>query len=199
MHHLVYLHGFLSSPQSIKAQTTLAYVKKHFPSVNVYIPQLPGDITQAVNIIDSLVNTLPIGRTGFIGSSMGGFLSTYCIEKYGAQNETTDLPKAVIINPAVEPHKLLADYVGSHVNPYTKEVFNVHQNHLNILKHLYVNKLLKPQRYKVLLQKGDETLDYKLAEKKYAASNLHIEDGGDHSFIDYGRHLPSILKFLISR
>jgi predicted esterase YcpF (UPF0227 family) len=199
MHHLVYLHGFLSSPQSVKAQSTLAFAKQHFPSLNVHIPELPGDISKAVGIIDNLLCTLPINRTGFIGSSMGGYLSTYCIEKYASKANICSLPKAVLINPAVEPFTLLADYMGQHRNPYTNEVFYVKPPHITMLKRLYVNTFGDPLRYKVLLQKEDETLDYKLAAKKYARSALTIEDGGDHSFVNYESHLPDIFRFLMSK
>lgn len=199
MHHLVYLHGFLSSPQSVKAQSTLAFAKQYFPSLNVHIPELPGDISKAVSIIDSLVRTLPINRTGFIGSSMGGYLSTYCIEKYVAKANCSSLPKAVLINPAIVPFTLLADYMGQHLNPYTNEVFHVKPPHITMLKRLFVNTLQDPLRYKVLLQKEDETLDYKLAAEKYARSTLTIEDGGNHSFVDYERHLPDIFRFLVTK
>ncbi|MFT6269587.1 MAG: putative esterase YcpF (UPF0227 family) [Alphaproteobacteria bacterium] len=209
MHHLVYLHGFLSSPQSVKAQQTICFAKKHFPSLNLHVPQLPGDVHKALKIIDNLVATLPLQQTGFIGSSMGGFLSTYCIEKYSikdhatAQASTTNrklaaCPKAVLVNPAVEPFELLRDYLGQHVNEYTNEVFHILPQHIVKLRQLFVNKLADPSRYKVLLQKGDETLDYKLAAKKYAYSNLVVEEGGDHSFVNYEAHLPRIFRFLFS-
>jgi predicted esterase YcpF (UPF0227 family) len=202
MHHLVYLHGFLSSPQSVKAQQTIAFAKRHFPSVNLHVPVLPGDINKSVRIIDNLLSTLPIQQTCFIGSSMGGFLSSYCLEKYGSGN--TKLAnkgngcKAVLVNPAVEPFNLLGDYIGMHVNPYTNEVFHVTAQHIDRLKALYVSELHDPSRYKVLLQTGDETLDYTIAAKKYAACELQIEEGGDHSFVNYDAHLPSIFKFLFA-
>lgn len=207
MQHLVYLHGFLSSPQSQKAQQTLQYAKRHFPSLNMYVPQLPGDITKAVLLIDNLLATLPLHNTGFIGSSMGGFLSTYCIEKYYAQAPTIAAsyssqrkiacPKAVLVNPAVTPFELLSDYMGQHVNPYTNETFHILPQHIATLKALYRNNLMVPSCYKVLLQTGDETLDYSLAAKKYAESNLVIEKGGDHSFVDYEKHLSRIFNFLL--
>jgi len=194
MHHLVYLHGFLSSSHSLKAQQTAAFVKKHFPSLNVHVPELPGDINKAVELIDNLLATLPLSQTGFIGSSMGGFLATYCVEKYALGNG----PKAVLVNPAVEPFKLLGSYLGPHVNPYTNKVFTIVPQHIVKLKQLYVHELATPARYKVLLQTHDETLDYTLAAKKYATSDLVIEQGGNHSFVDYEAHLPSIFRFLFS-
>lgn len=188
MQHLVYFHGFLSSPQSVKAQQTLAFVKQHFPSLNIYTPQLPGDIARAVHMVDCLMKTLPKRKVGFIGSSMGGYLATYFCEKYGG--------KAVLVNPAVRPFELLADYIGYHTNPNTGEKFSIHQGHIKHLKALDINCLSKPEAYKVLLQTGDETLDYKDAVQKYLGANMFIENGGDHSFVGYHKHLADIFKYL---
>jgi predicted esterase YcpF (UPF0227 family) len=200
MQHLVYLHGFLSSPDSIKAQQTVEFAKKHYPYLNVHVPTLPGNINRAVGVIDSLVSTLPIDRTCFIGSSMGGFLSTYCIEKYAAKNAKKNVArsKAVLINPAVKPYELLSDYMGRHVNPYTQEVFYVHKQHIDKLIALYAPVLNNAKQYKVLLQSGDETLDYRLAAQKYEDALLTIEQGGDHSFVGFEQHLPDIFAFLVN-
>ena len=40
MIHVLYLHGFLSSPKSVKAQATKAYFDEHHPDVRLYIPEL---------------------------------------------------------------------------------------------------------------------------------------------------------------
>lgn len=193
MQHLVYLHGFLSSAQSEKAQLTLAFAKKHYPALNVHIPELPGDIGKAVKIVDGLLRTLPIHQVGLIGSSMGGYLASYALEKY---SDNDNGAKAVLINPAVEPFALLADYLGMHTNPYTGEKFFVTHQHLSKLQQIYVANLARPKQYKVLVQSGDETLDFNLAANKYAQSNLLIEQGGNHSFVGYQTHLSDIFSFL---
>jgi predicted esterase YcpF (UPF0227 family) len=54
----------------------------------------------------------------------------------------------------------------------------------------------RQQNYKLLLQTGDEVLDYRHAQKRYEGCAIETEVGGDHSFVDYQRHIPSILKFL---
>jgi len=66
-----------------------------------------------------------------------------------------------------------------------------------VIKALDTTELKEPNRYKVMLQTDDETLDYRLAESKYAKSNLLIEEGGDHSFVGYENHLPAIAEFLL--
>ena len=47
-----------------------------------------------------------------------------------------------------------------------------------------------------MVQTGDEVLDYQQAVNKYQGCDLIIEKGGDHSFIDYDKKLPQIMRFL---
>lgn len=192
MQHVIYLHGFLSSPHSEKAQQTLAFVRRYYPGLNMHVPQLSGDIIKAISIVESIVATLPERPLRFIGSSMGGFLSTHFVEKYANRQGA----KAVLVNPAVTPHQLLNDFIGEHINPYSQERFTITHDAIAILRSLEVLKLEHLQSYKVLLQTADETLDYRLAEAKYKGADMTIEQGGNHSFIDYDKHLPQIFDFL---
>ncbi|WP_395344959.1 YqiA/YcfP family alpha/beta fold hydrolase [Ningiella sp. W23] len=196
MQHLIYLHGFLSSPQSEKAQLTLAYCRKHFPALSVHTPQLSGNIDKAVHTIEALVASLPYRRDPlrFIGSSMGGFLSTYFVDKYSDVSDA----KAVIVNPAVKPYELLTDYTGAHINPYSQERFFVTPSSIDKLHQYDVPSISNHAAYKVLLQTGDETLDYRQALKKYAGADICLEEGGDHSFVDFQSHLPSIFRWLLT-
>ena len=81
-------------------------------------------------------------------------------------------------------------------SPYTGEPFKIVQEDMAILKAMDSDSLAAPGSYKVLLQTGDETLDYRQAEEKYADSDLIIEQGGDHSFTGFEKHLPAIFRFL---
>lgn len=192
---VIYLHGFLSSPQSHKAQQTMAFVQANYPDLCFEVPKLANYPAQAAEIIEQVIaqyankNQYPNKKLRFIGSSLGGFLSTYMCEKYSA--------KGVLINPAVKPYELLVDYLGEHVNPYTQEPFLLEQKHIVELQVLDSPSLNKPSDYWVLLQTADETLDYRQAEQKYQASRLTIEQGGDHSFQNFERFLPDIFRFLL--
>lgn len=193
MQHILYLHGFLSSPQSIKAQATKQFFSQHYPQVTVHIPQLSNYPSQVEGQLLTLIEQTPaLVKNGLklIGSSMGGYLSTYLIEKFGG--------KAVLINPAVKPYELLQSFVGDHVNPYTQETFCIVDNDMTVIKQLEAPLLRTPKAYRVMLQTADETLDYRLAEDKYQGSDLVIEQGGDHSFVNYERHLPDIAHFLLN-
>ncbi len=192
MQHILYLHGFLSSPQSVKAQATKAYFEQHHKNITLHVPALsnyPSEVeAQLLALIEGTPALIENGLR-LIGSSMGGYLSTFLLEKFGG--------KAVLINPAVQPYELLQHFIGTHQNPYTGEQFDIVESDIDVIKALDTTELKEPNRYKVMLQTDDETLDYRLAESKYAKSNLLIEEGGDHSFVGYENHLPAIAEFLL--
>ncbi|MDO6709472.1 YqiA/YcfP family alpha/beta fold hydrolase [Aliiglaciecola sp. 2_MG-2023] len=187
---LIYIHGFMSSPQSVKAQQTLAYVRQHHPELTMEVPQVPNYPLDAAQMLEALARKYEGKKLGFIGSSMGGFMSTHLVEMFGG--------KAVLINPAVRPFELLKGFLGTHINPYTAQEFTLQEPHIQQLVDLNTTELKDPQAYWALLQTNDETLDYRQAEQKYANSRLTIEQGGDHSFQNYGDHLPEIFEFLLT-
>ena len=186
---VIYLHGFLSSPQSQKAVQFLEYVRAHHPDLTIEIPQLANYPNDALAIIEQLVSKHKGKKLRFIGSSLGGFLSTFMVEKYSG--------KAVLINPAVRPFELLVDFLGEHINPNTQQPFLLEKKHIDELRQLDTPTLNSKSDYWVLLQTADETLDYRQAETKYQDYRLSIEQGGDHSFQDFQRFLPDIFRFLL--
>ena len=192
MQHILYLHGFLSSPKSVKAQATKAYFEQNHSDVRLHIPELsnfPSKVEgQLLDLIESTPALLNDGLK-LISSSMGGYLSTFLLEQFGG--------KAVLINPAVRPYELLQSFIGTHENPYSKEQFEIVEGDIGVIKALEAESISDQARYKVLLQTEDETLDYRLAAEKYAQSHLVIEEGGDHSFVGYENHLPAIAEFLL--
>jgi predicted esterase YcpF (UPF0227 family) len=186
---VIYLHGFLSSPQSQKAVQTLEYVKANYPSLTLEVPQLANYPNDAVAIIEQLVAEHKDKKVRFIGSSLGGFLSTFMVEKYSG--------RAVLINPAVRPFELLVDFMGENINPNTLQIFSLENKHIDELRQLDTTRLNPTSDYWVLLQTADETLDYRQAESKYQGYKVTIEQGGDHSFQDFQRFLPDIFRFLL--
>jgi predicted esterase YcpF (UPF0227 family) len=123
----------------------------------------------------------------FAGSSLGGFYATWLAERFGG--------KAVLINPAVRPHELLEKYIGENINYYTSEHWILNESHIQQFRELDVDCITDPERYLVMLQTGDETLDYRHAVEKYEDCNIELEQGGDHSFIDFENHIDRLLKF----
>ncbi|MFT6094828.1 MAG: putative esterase YcpF (UPF0227 family) [Pseudohongiellaceae bacterium] len=126
-----------------------------------------------------------------MGSSLGGFYATYLSQKY-------DLP-AVLINPAVRPFELWEKHIGEHRNYYTDEIHTVTKEHIGELKGIDVEALKEPENFLVLVQTGDETLDYNHAVEKFSDANCLVRQGGNHSYENYLEELPLIFEFLLSR
>ena len=189
-HSLVYLHGFDSSPASVKAQQVRAYLGQHYPQVEFICPQLTNLPEQALSLAEqAVIHALARGAVSVLGSSMGGFYATYLAEKYR-------LP-AVLINPAVAPDRLLLRILGPHQHPHSGEWVVLTEQHVAQLRQQEV-EISHPELFRVYLQTGDEVLDYRLAEKKYAACGLTIQPGGDHSFQRFDTLLAEVMEFLLT-
>lgn len=106
----------------------------------------------------------------YIGSSLGGYFATYLAEKYGG--------RAVLVNPAVKPFELFDEFLGEQFNPYTQEHYRVEVRHKKEVAEFDTPVVLNPDRFLVLLQSGDEVLDYKQALDKYQCCEMVLEAGG---------------------
>jgi predicted esterase YcpF (UPF0227 family) len=186
VHNLLYIHGFNSSPLSVKAQASETYFQVNLPHVRFFAPQLANTPAAAFTQLCDIIERYSSQKWYLIGSSLGGFLATALSAKYHCQ--------AVLINPAVAPYHLLSDIIGEQYNPYTDEYYQVEHQHIEELKTLEIEKIEK-NNYLVMVQTGDEVLDYQLAVKKYHDCRLIIEQDGDHSFVDYDKKLPNIVEF----
>lgn len=186
---LLYIHGFNSSPLSLKAQLMQQYCQLHRPDIEVVVPQLPSFPKQAADFLLSLVKQYhATHQIGLVGSSLGGYLSTWLNDQFGF--------RAVVVNPAVKPYELLADYLGPQTNPYTHESYTLESVHIDELKALEVKRIASPEDFWLLQQTGDEVLDYRQAVDKFAASRQTVEEGGDHSFVGFERYPEQIITFL---
>ena len=187
---LLYIHGFNSSPLSDKGVLTRTYIEKHFPELSFYQPQMPNCPKQAIAMLAELTETAKCkGESlNFIGSSLGGYFASYLAEKYGG--------KAVLINPAVKPYELMEELLGPQFNPYTEEAFEVTAEHQVWLKDYDTPAICHPDRFYVLVQSGDEVLNYQQAVNKYHCCKMTLEAGGNHSFVGYQDKLPQICQFL---
>jgi predicted esterase YcpF (UPF0227 family) len=186
---LIYIHGFNSSPASLKARQTQAFLDAKHASLNrpFLCPALSSEPDKAIDQLQGLIEKLN-GPIGLIGSSMGGYYATWLGEKFGL--------KSVLINPAVRPYDFMMEYLGENANYHTGERYILERRHVDIARALDVDSIKIPENLWVLLQTGDEVLDYRQAKVKYAQCKLTIEQGGDHSFQHYERHLPAIVDFL---
>lgn len=187
MTDLIYIHGFNSSPRSQKAQETRVWLAKYQPQVRLHVPALPYDPASALALLSAAVAQC-VSAPVLVGSSLGGFMASVLSERYGL--------RAALINPAVYPHRLLPAYLGQNTNPYTGEQYVLTAQHMTELEAMTPARLSAPTRTLVLLQSGDETLDYRQAVRFYRGSPMSIEPGGSHAYENFAARLPDIYAFL---
>ena len=190
---LIYLHGLNSSPQSVKAQMIVARVdalpERIRPSLDV--PALPHRPAEAMREVCAIIDRIgPDGLT-LIGSSLGGYYATYLAERYAAPARV----RAVLINPTTGPAEHLRPYLGPQRNLYTGVEYTLDERHLAEFVALKIDRLTRPEGYYLMVQTGDEVLDYRLAIAHYARCFQLVLGGGDHAFRDFDRHIDSILQF----
>lgn len=184
---LLYVHGFLSSPLSFKAQQAAQWLAVNHPDIQFYCPQLTPYPADAQRALESLVERLLPEPVYLMGSSLGGFWATWLAEKYNL--------RAVLINPAVRPQDFMPTYLEVDLKSYhTDDSYRLSAHHIDEIVSVDV-PVARPQNYWLLVQTGDETLDYRQAVQKYQSCKQTIEEGGDHSFQGFERFLADCITF----
>lgn len=183
---LIYLHGFNSSPQSHKSQLMKRYMDERGLGHRYACPALPNLPGEAMRLVEAELARHDPRKVTLLGSSLGGFYATWLAEKRGC--------RAVLIQPAVFPHIGLEAYLGPQKNLHTGEPYELTRAHLEGWRELYL-ETVDPERYLLLLETGDEVLDWRQAARKYEGARMAVRDGGDHSLQSFPEHLPRILAF----
>ncbi len=149
-------------------------------------PPLPHRPEEAIALIESHLSGQDAHNVTLVGSSLGGFYATWLAEKHAC--------RAILIQPAVFPHIGLEQYVGPQKNPYTGAEYELTRAHLDGWRDLWVEKV-DSERYLLLLETGDEVLDYRDAVRKYEGARMVIREGGDHMLQSFPEHLPRMFAF----
>lgn len=190
--HLLYLHGFRSSPRSAKSQMLAAVIhnaKKQGHDIIWAAPQLPPSPAQAISELHALIADWPVESTTVIGSSLGGFYATVLAQRLGC--------RAAVINPAVAPARDLARYIGEQTtfdNPQDRFFFRT--EFIDEFKALAPYPITRPDRYWALIAQGDEVLDWREMSARYQGAQIKLLPGSDHAVSDFDQHMPDLLTWL---
>jgi uncharacterized protein len=186
--HVLYLHGFRSSPQSAKARITGAWVAAHRPDVTWWCPQLPPSPAEAMRMVFEGVRDWPAQNMAVIGSSLGGFYATWVAEQLGC--------RAVLLNPAVNTPRDLEKYIGEITAWHSDERFFFRREFIDELRAMKPEMLTQLDRYFAIIAKGDEVLSWVEMSERYRGCRIELLEGGDHAISDYALHLPKVVGFL---
>jgi len=177
---ILYIHGFASCGDSNKTKL----LRENFPKV--LCPDIPVDPDKAVAFLQKLVVANNVSL--IIGSSLGGFYASYLAQKFEI--------KTILLNPSTQPFLTLAPYVGTNTFFCSGETFEWTKEHITKLWEYAISKNSIKAPVLVLLQKGDETLDYTQAEAVYENYEVVVQEGGNHRFENLDEYLGVIKKFI---
>jgi predicted esterase YcpF (UPF0227 family) len=184
--HVLYLHGFRSSPRSFKARVVQERMTRAGRAGDLICPQLPASPRAAMELVQGLV-----GRHGddlaIIGSSLGGFYATWLAERFKC--------RAVLINPAVDPLSRLEEHVGVTTAWHSDAPFEFRQEYIDELAALKVARITMPERYFLLAATGDEVLDYREMVAHYGGARQHVIQGSDHAIPEFADYVDEVLAF----
>ena len=183
---ILFIHGFTSSSHSRKAQVLKIWLTEQGRGEEWVCPDLPIDPSEALKILCEIVekSDQPVK---LVGSSLGGFYATVLSERYGL--------KAVLINPAVNAGLTLRRAIGLHTAWHSEEKLAFTQSHVDALNEMTLLAPSAPDNIFVMLEQGDETLDWKSAAAYYRDCHQLIYRGGDHGFTRFEDVLEMIDRF----
>ena len=190
--HLLYLHGFRSSPRSAKAQQMAGWLAAQRPDVQAWCPQLPPSPREALALIDAGTAGWPAASSAVVGSSLGGFYATVLAETPARRSW-----RVAVINPAVDPARDLAAHIGEQTAWHDPaERFFFQPGVVDDLRAMTPAALSGRARYLPIIATGDELLDWREMAARYAGEPLLRVDGSDHALSDFAVHLPRLLAHL---
>ena len=182
---VVYLHGFLSSPASAKARATAAAALGR--GVACVVPDLNVEPLSVRPLIEQCFRGLDPAETAVVGSSLGGFYALWAAERFGC--------RAVALNPAVSPWRVVGDYLGEQRIHGTGRTLVVRPEHAEMLRGMRARPSDDPARLLAVLATGDEVLDWREADAMLAPGVAVRIAGGDHQLTGYGRAAGAVLDF----
>ena len=184
---ILYFHGFASSSSSNKAKVLKKYISRNYKNAEIIIPDLNNNFKLAVVQIHELISSAkhPIV---FMGSSLGGYYASYFSTKLKT--------KSVLINPAIPPLKDFEMYLGENENYSTGEKFKITREDIRYIRKMSYKKYANAENTYVLLESGDEVLNYKETAKYFSGSYMDIVYGGSHSYESLDEKLKSIVNFI---
>jgi predicted esterase YcpF (UPF0227 family) len=198
---ILYLHGFRSSPSSLKARLLAQAMADRGLTQAWQCPQLPASPRQAAQlalaVADEQLRQLAVlhgaeaaRHLTVIGSSLGGYYANWLAERLGC--------RAVLLNPAVNAPRDLATQVGAHTSYHSDTPFVFLPEYVDELAALRVSAITRPERYFLLAATGDEVLDWREMRDYYAACRQRIIAGSDHGLSDFEAWLPEVLDFALA-
>jgi len=184
---ILYLHGFRSSPLSMKARMVGERMAQLGRADEYLCPQLPASPKLAMAQTMEMVRGIPAQELAIVGSSLGGYYATWMAEQIGC--------RAVLLNPAIVPQISLDQHVGVTTEYHSDKPFEFKREYIDELHALTVRQITRPERYFLIAATGDEVLDYRDMVAHYPGARQTVIQGSDHAISEFADYVDEVLAF----
>jgi len=184
---ILYLHGFRSSPLSMKARMVGERMAQLGRADEYLCPQLPASPKLAMAQTMEMVRGIPAQELAIVGSSLGGYYATWMAEQIGC--------RVVLLNPAIVPQISLDQHVGVTTEYHSDKPFEFKREYIDELHALTVRQITRPERYFLIAATGDEVLDYRDMVAHYPGARQTVIQGSDHAISEFADYVDEVLAF----
>ena len=185
---VLYLHGFMSTPLSYKAQLLDAALRGKGADCRYCCPQLPMSPMEAIQIAMDAVKDVPSESLTVIGSSLGGYYANWIAEQRHC--------RGILLNPVIDPWRIkILEDSPNRSDLQVKAWLDFREGYQTELEAIRVPVITSPERYMLIAAKGDELLDWHLMQEHYQGADQTILDGCNHGISDFDRYIPQVLAF----
>jgi predicted esterase YcpF (UPF0227 family) len=187
--HLLYLHGFRSSPESAKARQMAERVAREHPGVCWWCPQLPPSPAAAMALVMAGTRDWPRDRMAVVGSSLGGFYARWLHAQKAC--------RVALLNPAIAPARDLAKHIGEQTTwQKPEERFFFEPGFVAELQAQQDTIALPLRDAFALIAMGDEVLDWREMVAGCVGAHIKLLTEGDHALSDFEQHMGEVMHFL---
>ena len=187
-HYFLYLHGYQSSPTTLRALKIQLWLREHFPEARIDAPRLADQSAQAVfEYLSNMLDEVQSKRKVIIGASLGGLIAHLFKQ---LRHDVTDV---ILINPALRFDEIIKN-MGL-ISPDEPES-EVNLKDIELIRSFIPKEAHHQEDYLLLLQQDDEVCPYTWSLDLLPKAHSDIQTGQGHSYSKIETAYPSIEKFL---
>jgi predicted esterase YcpF (UPF0227 family) len=161
---IIYLHGYGSSPNTVKGEKIKNFFINTYPDFNFIAPHIDY-MKDGLYVIESIISQYPNEKKIIVGSSFGGLVARFLTES------NIEVVASILINPALDIYKVLE-----------KSNEDLSIENLDIISKLVYKTTLDMNSYLLLCQRDDEICDWVSNRIILPNCNFYLGNGSGHGF-----------------
>lgn len=187
-HYFLYLHGYQSSPTTLRALKLQLWLRESFPEARIDAPRIASsNAFKAFQMINTTLDQVESKRKILIGASLGGLVAHLMKQ---SRDDVTDV---ILINPALHFDAVIAN-MG--LTSGSSDQTSINQDDIALIQSLMPEKSYNQKDYLLLLQKDDDICHYSSSLDLLPEAHKDIQAGQGHNYTHIETAFSAIQSFM---